>query len=436
MHLKRTMKRLLTILTVWLFATAAFGQWGVAHTDSLPTPRERMATVAMDGIAYFIGGNEQVGDITMATDEVLRYDLANLEWLEPAPPLLLPRIGATAVEYQGKIFVIGGRSESDGGYIEHIEVWWPDRNFWAFADSLEPARDGARAVVYHDSLLVTGGYRGADEYLNDVVMLTPDSSAGSIQVTPVLEPLLEPLASHGAAVLNDNLYVFGGFYFGPQLKSRMYDPDSGWVNTQWLPVPLGGMGVANAVVDNQECIVFSGGRSILSEVDMAMMMDSSGTWTELPLTLSFGRAFHSMVAIPNDSNSSFLVAGGSWTQEGSNTRYLTHVVEVLEYGVTAVVQEPREELPPPSPSLKAWPNPFNGGVRIDLSRFQSSQSVQLVLFNTLGQQVRQWDVVPAQTGGAFAWDGSLNGVAAPAGVYFLRAEQNNQQATIKLVRIP
>lgn len=69
-----------------------------------------------------------------------------------------------------------------------------------------------------------------------------------------------------------------------------------------------------------------------------------------------------------------------------------------------------------------WPNPFNEGFQVVLTR---QEAALLQLFNLQGQLVLETLV-----------EGSYNAqnIALPAGVYLLKINQNNQVYTRKLVR--
>ena len=72
--------------------------------------------------------------------------------------------------------------------------------------------------------------------------------------------------------------------------------------------------------------------------------------------------------------------------------------------------------------FSVWPNPFNEGFQVVLTR---QESALLQLFNLQGQLVLETLV-----------EGSYNAenIALPAGVYLLKINQNNQVYTRKLVR--
>jgi hypothetical protein len=78
-------------------------------------------------------------------------------------------------------------------------------------------------------------------------------------------------------------------------------------------------------------------------------------------------------------------------------------------------------------ALRAYPNPFTTATRIQVP--DGARGVRV--FDATGRLVRTFQ------GSAFHdWDGrDEHGAATPAGVYFVRAEDSNTEASLKLVRV-
>ncbi len=71
--------------------------------------------------------------------------------------------------------------------------------------------------------------------------------------------------------------------------------------------------------------------------------------------------------------------------------------------------------------LSAYPNPFNGLVKLFVSLRRTS-TVKLTIYNILGQQVRSYTLVSGPGSSVISWDGTdAHGVAASSGVYLVQA---------------
>ena len=68
-----------------------------------------------------------------------------------------PRTGASAVTFNGKIYVLGGRTTGET-VLHTVEVFDPDSNRWdSSIPPLIKARHSAAAIVFNDSIYVLGG---------------------------------------------------------------------------------------------------------------------------------------------------------------------------------------------------------------------------------------------------------------------------------------
>lgn len=93
-----------------------------------------------------------------------------------------------------------------------------------------------------------------------------------------------------------------------------------------------------------------------------------------------------------------------------------------------------EDGPAPEPGLRwtaAWPNPFAGETRFELSG-HDGRSVRVALFDVLGRLVSVLHDGPPAAGATL--DLSLDGASLPAGVYLLEATAGSQRATRVLTK--
>ena len=127
------------------------GRWLPPAAD-LPTPREHLDAVVLDGRIWAIGGRWRSGNL--ATVEV--YDPATDAWA-PAPPLPTPRSGLAAAVVDGRIHVVGGEALDSSRTFEAHEVYDPSLERWARWEAMIPGRHGLAAASVDGALYVIGG---------------------------------------------------------------------------------------------------------------------------------------------------------------------------------------------------------------------------------------------------------------------------------------
>ena len=86
--------------------------------------------------------------------------------------------------------------------------------------------------------------------------------------------------------------------------------------------------------------------------------------------------------------------------------------------------------------LPASPNPFSGTCSLDFV-LSSTSRLRVAVFDISGRMVREIaDGLRPQGITSLVWDGTLgDGSPAPSGVFFVRAEAGQEQATGRLVLI-
>jgi hypothetical protein len=109
-------------------------------------------------------------------------------------------------------------------------------------------------------------------------------------------------------------------------------------------------------------------------------------------------------------------------------------VEVAGYLLPSIVSSAREGTPTaPGLAVRAYPNPFNPTVRIDV-RVSRARIVTAEVFDIRGRRVaRLWNGRLSAGVHALRWDGTRDaGGTVPSGVYFLRVASGAETRTTKL----
>jgi len=198
--------------------------------DMLFEKRLPTATSACHGKMYIIGRNGVGEESTMD-----RYDPSGNSWTPVSSYNgTISRNFAAVVNFQGFLYVIGGKNEN--GEINSVHKYNPDTNLWQEVVPLNVARCCVCAVADKNFLYVIGGK--ADVKCLDVVeRFEPERNTWSMLASTVERKLL----SCGVAV-RDNLFIFGGFTSSELSTStsliEMYNPALNmWMGVQNMATP-------------------------------------------------------------------------------------------------------------------------------------------------------------------------------------------------------
>ncbi|MBN1889795.1 MAG: winged helix-turn-helix transcriptional regulator [Thermoflexales bacterium] len=212
-------------------STDSESQWQARAQMS--TPRGRMATAAVNGKLYAIGGDTLTG----VTGEVEVYNPHTDDW-STAASKPLPAANVAAAVLEGRIYVPGGYTAT--GPTAVVEVYDPQLDAWSSDATPLPERVFAYALaVYRQKVYLFGGSNGQG-YLATTYEYDPLTKRWT-----ALAPMPTARGFAAAAVLGEAIYVVGG-YDGQQdlMTCERYMP----ATNQWEPcVPLsigrGGLGL-------------------------------------------------------------------------------------------------------------------------------------------------------------------------------------------------
>jgi N-acetylneuraminic acid mutarotase len=206
------------------------------------------------------------------TNDAYAFDLGSKKWTKLHPvPGPAGRVGASAVEARGEIFLLGGYTVDGRGdelTIRDISVYSPVNKKWFRATDLPIPVADAVVVVYHDRYLyVLGGRSGKDAVPN--VQVYDIAKNHWEQATPMPGT---PVFGHAGALLDDTIVFVNGAKNNPEGNPRYIASDECWVGKidhknvkviHWSDVighPGGGrFRIAAGVSEKDRRIYFSGG---------------------------------------------------------------------------------------------------------------------------------------------------------------------------------
>lgn len=168
---------------------------------SMQVPRSGLGVAVVDGKIYAIGGSTESG--VTGVNEV--YNPATNTW-EIKAPMPTPLHSFGTVVYQGKIYCIGGSVN---------EVYDPATDTWAPKTPMPTAREALQANLVGDRIYLIGGY--PNYTLNEVYDITTDSWSTKT-------PMPNGATYYASAVVDDKIYIIGNSNVLFPNSNQIYDP--------------------------------------------------------------------------------------------------------------------------------------------------------------------------------------------------------------------
>lgn len=141
------------------------GKWTVK--EDMPTPGFFMASSAVDGRIYVVGGHDAAGGgWNLARGRIIEeYDpVKNKRARKENMPTARARL--CACEVKGKIYVIGGFNGSLS--VPTVEEYDPATDTWTKKKDMPTARSELSAAVVDDKIYVIGGWGRSNRCLSTV----------------------------------------------------------------------------------------------------------------------------------------------------------------------------------------------------------------------------------------------------------------------------
>jgi len=223
--------------------TGATGDCWTAKA-SMPTARRALATTAINGILYAVGG-QVTGNSFLATVEA--YDPATNTWTTKAP-MPTARYFLAAAAVNGILYAVGGTNSPTGNSdLATVEAYDPATDTWTTKASMPTARFGLSLTTINGILYAVGGNIANVGPQATVEAYDPVTNTWTTKASmPTARTYL------GLAAINGILYAVGGQTNGGDVGTvEAYDPatDTWATKAQMRTVREGlGAGVINGVL--------------------------------------------------------------------------------------------------------------------------------------------------------------------------------------------
>lgn len=250
-------------------------------------------------------------------------DLTSSRW-ESRAQMPTARARLAVVAYDGKVYAIGG--DGTEGVSGAVELYDPETDAWTRRASKPVPVRNIGAAVLEDLIYVPGGYDALDQAVDVVEVYDPHADTWH-----EVAPLPRPLFAYAIAAVRGKLYLFGGSDGMRYLDTVLiYDPAS----DTWTPGSSmsTARGFCAAAVVGEWVYVLGGydgqSESVLCEAyDPAKEGSGEGPWVPLAPMRS-GRG--GIAAVPVDNY--VYAIGGGWTKYlAYNERYDVNQDEWTEF---------------------------------------------------------------------------------------------------------
>jgi N-acetylneuraminic acid mutarotase len=212
--------------TAWR-ATTPDGQQLLAP---MPNPRNHMGGVEFNGKIYAIGGQHKGQQSTAPQDEVDVYDPATNTWTQAAPmPRPIGHVTANVFVRNGHIVVVSGLTTNSVPIANVIE-YDPSTNTWSELPPLPSGRQSPVSGLIGDQIVATCGLNGSLQ--GQTWLTTSTSTPGTWQTGPPL-PIATSEVSTG--VINGVLYLVGGGTTSTLAATLAYDLNTGLWRSDLAP---------------------------------------------------------------------------------------------------------------------------------------------------------------------------------------------------------
>lgn len=274
---------------------------------SMPTPQYEATAATVEGKIYVIGGksNSRVGDYSNSK-MVQRYDPATDTWFM-MNQTMIAHTSSVAADVDGKIYVISPSSNN-----QTVEEYEPKTDTWTTKSPTQLDRWHTTAAVVDGKIYVIGGYElktncGGFACIETVFSDKVEQYDPAMDTWTVKTPLPTARGTCVAAAIDGGIVVVGSFK-----DVHVYDPATDTWTTK-SPMPTGRASMAAAAVEGKIYVI--GGTTTVSPTAITTVEQydpATDTWTTKS---SMPTARYDMAAA--------VVAGKIYVIGGTQTEYNT-----------------------------------------------------------------------------------------------------------------
>ena len=415
--MKKIMKYvILLIVLVFIESAGAQEQW--TTKASMHIPRAGAAAVVWDGKIYVFGGKSNNNTILKSVEV---YDPVNDTWDNTTiPDFNKARYNGQAIVWKNEIYLIGGRNKDKA--LKDCEVYDPVQNEWHNAHNLHEEREGHAIAVLNKKIFAIGGQNEPYELVEDIEWYNADDD-NWVETDSVLP---YPRVAAFNAVIDNIYYMLGGYYYGLTNSILTFQPDTN--GGKWRQI-----GAINHVryygvsVARDSSIYLFGGETADGKTDLVEKYNVyTQSMTQAP---SMPNALSGMAGVLLDEK--IYIIGGFKDADNTPVNQLL----VFNPELTAIENPPTFK-PDSYLLFKAWPSPFNGRLTLSVD-IKLRATVKIDIFNLTGARIRSYHISDAAVGRHFIYWDALDESSRPlpSGPYFIRVRAGSYQQMLKVLYV-
>ncbi len=166
------------------------------------------ASVTVDGKIYCMGGLQNVAYVSTATNQVEIYDPTNNTWTI-GTPMPWAVYGASAIYYNSKIYVLGGRTNS-GNLVQNILVYDFVTDTWSVGAPLPQGNIFGTAEIFEDNIYIMGGCSNPNASVSSKSVFKYNIMSNTwTNCTPI--PVADNINCNSSIIYDNKIYVLGGW---------------------------------------------------------------------------------------------------------------------------------------------------------------------------------------------------------------------------------
>ncbi|XP_051999770.1 kelch-like protein 33 [Xyrauchen texanus] len=176
-----------------------------------------------------------------------RYDPVHDSW-ERLADMVEQRSNFTMVVTGDSLYAIGGDKDINTN-LDSVEKYSPESDSWSFTKALDQSQSGHAATVWRGEIYISGGFNCRYQCLVSMFLYHPERG------TTYLKEMTHDRAQHCMENLRNHFFVAGGVcnlhnFYTDQLVCEMYNPiHDTW--TVFTPLPIPHVGAASAVLEER-----------------------------------------------------------------------------------------------------------------------------------------------------------------------------------------
>jgi N-acetylneuraminic acid mutarotase len=242
----------------------------------MPTSRDALGAAVFQRKIYCFGGRNVTKDYSISTNLNEVYDTKTNSW-ETKTPIPTARSDFQASEVDEKIYLIGGRIESESSSITEIsaqvEIYDPTSDTWAIGSPIPTAVAGYASAVLDGKIYVISGVTRDSTYTNLTQIYDPKTDEWSLGAPISMSVNAAVAGATNGTKVAKAIYVIGGSNathpLNGQYTNQVYFPEiNSWTIAASMPVDRAGSAIA---VVNDVFYVMGGGHNIFTRDSMIVM---------------------------------------------------------------------------------------------------------------------------------------------------------------------